>query len=125
MCAAQAILCGGCQSAGVQGRERDQQATFSVRSLRTELPPEVEIAAVAAAGEAMFRARGYSIREKSVTRTEACLIGNTPKDGWLDQTVFRAYVTPGGTGMTIRIDPWGDEATSRTLMDDVLARLGR
>ncbi len=109
----------------MQGQQRDQKATFSVRSLRTELPPETDIAAIAAAGEAAFRARGYSIREKNVTRTEASVFANSPQDGWLDCTVLRAYVTPQGTGMTIRVEPWGDEAVSRTLMDDVLARLGR
>lgn len=115
----------GCTSQGYQGQSRDQKASFNVRALRTELPYEYAVPTVAAAGEAALRARGYTISGKSVNKDAARLCANAPDDGWLEQTVFESYVTPNGTGISIRVEPMGNESTSRSIMDDVLARLGR
>ena len=86
----------------------------------------MNVQTVAAAGETALRARGYSIDEKSVTHDHARLVARSARDqDWLEQTAFESYVTPNGTGVMVRVEPWGDEAASRAILDDVLARLGR
>lgn len=118
-------LSGACQTQGLQGRNRDQQATYTVRALRTELAPEIRVSTCAAAGEAVLRARGFSIAERTITEDSARIVGKAPNDGLFERTIFESYVTPRGTGMLVRVEPWGDEAASRTILDEVLVRLGR
>ncbi len=112
---------------GYQGKDR-VLATYSMPKLKTELPPEVSVEAVTAAAESVLLARGYTITTTRHDAEKGRVVGRSPADtGWTgaDQTAIRAYVTGAGTGVTIEVEPWGDEMASRALLDALLARLGR
>ncbi|MBL8763571.1 MAG: DUF3568 family protein [Phycisphaerae bacterium] len=101
------------------------QATYSLGTLRAELPAEVSVMAVAAASEAALLAKGYSIVRRTQSAESAEVVSRRSGDGWLESTTIASWVTATGTAASIRRDPLGDEAESRSIMDEVLVRLGR
>lgn len=110
-----------------QGEDR-VLASYSGSTLKTELPPEVSVEAVQAAAESVLLARGYTITTTRHDAEKGRVVGRSPADDeWFgsDETVIRAYVTGAGTGITVNVEPWGDEMASRALLDALLARLGR
>jgi hypothetical protein len=126
----------GCKSTlGYQGKPGQDGspgrvlATYSIPTLKTELPPEVAVESIAAAATVVLESRGYTIERSDVSSDRATVSAKMPGDGDLsrgfDRTTVRARVTGAGTGLTITVEPWGDEMISRALLDAILARLGR
>jgi hypothetical protein len=109
---------------GYQGKNR-VLATYNTPTLKTELPPEVSVEAVADAAEVTLIARGYTIERREVSGDRATVSAKQAGDGGWDRTVVRGRVTGAGTGLTVVIEPFGDEMISRAILDAILARLGR
>ncbi len=120
------VLLTGCQaSAGGAGRDREILATYQFRTLSADFPDSVSVRAAAAAGESAMRARGYVITRSETTSDRSRIEAKANGDGLFDKVVFEAGVAGAGTRISLTIEPFGDEATSRALLDAVLARLGR
>jgi hypothetical protein len=131
-----ALIVGGCKStlgyqgkSGVDGSPGRVLATYSIPTLKTELPPDVAVESIAAAATAVLEARGYTIERSDVSSDRATISAKMPGDGelsrGLDRTVVRSRITGAGTGLTVTVEPWGEEMISRALLDAILARLGR
>lgn len=107
-----------------QGADRSIVAAYRVRKLRTELPPTVRVQAVILAADAALRDRGYAVTSSRATE-DAGHVEAEPRDaGSFDSVEVTARVIPAGTRIEIRVNPWGDEAKSRAILDGILARLG-
>ena len=120
------VLLTGCK-ARIEGagREREVQAAYEFRSLSADLTDGVSVRAAAAAAESALRSRGYVITKSDTTSDRSRIEAKSNGDGWLDKVVFEAGVAGAGTRASFTAEPFGDEVTSRALMDAMLARLGR
>lgn len=122
----------GCRTTtGTQGSS-GVIGTHSFGTVRCTLPEEVKPAAVNAAAVQALRARGYTVLSSHTTmdkcRIEAVPAGVDP----FEQITVEACVVGGGsnraapaTELSVKRDPWSDEALVRTILDSILQRLGR
>lgn len=122
----------GCRTTtGSQGAS-DITGTHSFGTVTCTLPEEVKPAAVNAAAVQALRARGYTVLSSNTTldrcRIEAVPAGIDP----FEQITVEARVIGGGsnrtapaTELSVKRDPWADEALVRTILDSILQRLGR
>lgn len=129
--AAAAMVTGGCKTTtGSQG-STGVVGTHSFGTVTCTLPEEVKPAAINAAAVQALRARGYTVLSSHTTmdkcRIEAVPAGVDP----FEQITVEARVTGGGsnraapaTELSVKRDPWADEALVRTILDAILQRLG-
>ncbi len=116
---------GGCKTTtSTQGRS-GVTASYRLRTLTVDLPPEVGVMTAQAAAEEALRARGYVVTSSEATTDRADIEANRAGDGFLAKTVVSARVTDTGMRIAVRNEPLGDEAASRSIMDALLVRLGR
>jgi len=119
-------LLGGCNANSTYtATDRSQVATFRGRSLTADLPPEVRVPSVAAAAEITLRRRGYGVTRSQATEDFAKIEGEAPRSGYCEYVVIRARQIPNGTRVDIVAEPIGDQTLSRSLLDEMLAGLGR
>lgn len=126
------LLMGGCKTTtGAQGQS-GIVGTHAFGTVRCTLPEEVKPAAVNAVAVQALRARGYTVMSSSMT-TDKCRIDAVPAGiDPFEQITVEARVVGGGaaggapaTELSVKRDPWADEALVRTIMDAILQRLGR
>ncbi len=126
------VVLPGCKTTtGAQGQS-GVVGTHSFGTVRCTLPEEVKPAAINAASVQALRARGYTVMSSSMT-TDKCRIEAVPAGiDPFEQITVEARVVGGGaaggapaTELSVKRDPWSDEALVRTIMDAILQRLGR
>lgn len=124
VCVVGALAGAGCETTvESQGRSRTS-AAYSVGALSADLPSTVRVPAAIAAAESALRDRGYTIGARRATEDSGFVEAKLPRAGWLEKTKIQAGVSGGGTRVSVKVEPWGDEAQSRAILDDVLKRLG-
>lgn len=122
----------GCKSTpGAEGESRTP-SEYSVRTLDSRVAGSVTVSAVMAAGDAVLRDRGYSVTGSTHTASSGRLSAAPPNAGFLERVVIEARGEPasaggGASGVAIRVtvEPFGDQAVSRSILDEILRRLGR
>lgn len=126
------LILAGCKTTtGAQGQS-GVIGTHSFGTVRCTLPEEVKPAAINAAAVQALRSRGYTVMSSSMT-TDKCRIEAVPAGiDPFEQITVEARVVGGGaaggapaTELSVKRDPWSDEALVRTIMDAILQRLGR
>lgn len=126
-----AMLGGGCESRYAwQGDPGGRVlAAYSGRTLSTELPDNVRVPAIIAAGESALLNRGYSIVTRDATIDKGRVVGR-PSDGGLagyvgmDRVIISSKQSARGTRVWVTAEPLGDETLSRAVLDAILVRLG-
>jgi hypothetical protein len=122
----------GCKTTtGAQGQS-GVVGTHAFSTVRCTLPEEVKPAAVNAAAVQALRSRGYTVMSSTMT-TDKCRIEAVPAGiDPFEQITVEARVVGGGaaggapaTELSVKRDPWADEALVRTILDAILQRLGR
>lgn len=120
--AAAALLSGCATQPRLQGHT-DVLATHSGRTLAAELPDPIRVpGALAAAAEALL-SRGYTIENRQVTADYGRVIARRPSAPAPERVVIRSQLTPRAVGLTITLEPFGNEVIARAILDDTLARL--
>jgi hypothetical protein len=110
----------------VSSHGRDHMtAAYSLGTLTCNLGDDVRVPAIMAAAEGALRGRGYSISSKASTDDRGRIYARAPRESQIEGVSIEARVTSAGHEVVIHVDPLGDDARSRVLLDDVLARLGR
>lgn len=120
------LAAAGCTSSALHGRSQ-LQADYSVRELSTVLPAEVTVAQAAAAAERALLQGGFVLTERTVTADGARLVGAAPSRSGLGpdpRPMVALRPVAGGTRTTITLEPFGDEETSRRILDEMLLGLG-
>ena len=90
----------------------------------------MRVPAVMAAAESALVQRGYSVVSRRGTedsgRVEAVPPGarHSVWPGASERVLVSARVTPRGTQVKVTVEPLGDEAIARAILDDMLYRLG-
>lgn len=119
------VLTTGCKTTTqFQGSTGEIEATYFGSDLNATLPGSTRVPAVTAAAEEALAARGQSVYRRDVTESSGTLYAQEPDAGALERTVVHVRTTREGTKITITFQPWGDDARSRSLLDDILQRLG-
>ena len=98
-------------------------ASYSGRTLKAELPDRVRVPGSLAAAAGALVGRGYTIESREVTDDSGRIVARRPDAGRLEKVVVRSRLTPRAVGISITLEPWGDEVLSRAILDDVLTRL--
>jgi hypothetical protein len=120
------LLLPACQpSVASQGQNRDVLASYQFRTLKSRLGPEVQVLTVRAAAEQALRARGYVITNVTGAGDRSRVEAQAAGQGTLDKLVVETWAGDRFTGVSVTIEPLGDEAESRAVLDAMLNRLGR
>lgn len=126
---AAAACAGGC--AGIpqpQGRTGVQASYDLDGTLRANLPARIGVFSALAAGGATLSTRGYMIVRNQGTADQGEVSGCEAVEGFgrffAPEATVRAEVAGPYTAITVKIDPWGNEAESRAILADMLATLG-
>jgi hypothetical protein len=116
----------GCKAQAVsQGSERHVTASYRFRTLTADLPPDIRVPAATAAAQAALRSRSYAVKESTVT-ADAGRIEATPVDaGLLDKIIVSVKETGSNARIHVRVEPMGDQAKSRAILDSILTQLGQ
>ncbi len=128
-CAVVAVgIVGGCQSDPEPvGMDEDSSltATYSFGTMTTNVSRGgIGVRDVASAAEAMFRRQGFTVRSAEITSNKARVAGSEVGSGNFQATIVSATKTEAGVRIEVHVEPFGDEAQSRTVMNDILGRLG-
>lgn len=130
--AARLVLLGVCACAGAcrpsvssHGQRRDVLASYQFRTLEAKLGPEVPVLTARAAAEQALRSMGYVVTDASGGADRSRLEAKAAGRGDLDKVVVESWGGAGFTGVSVTIEPFGDQAESRAILDAVLNRLGR
>jgi hypothetical protein len=125
-----AALFGACKSSvSSQGKQGEVTAAYSFGRLDAQLPANVTVLSAHAAAKGVLKSRGLTIVEESATRDRSRVSAKSPADGVWDATVVESWTAGGGGagGPWVRVDVGmgGNEASARSILDAILARLGR
>lgn len=125
------VLVAGCRASyrlhGSQHGGHGIIAAWQGRTLRAELPDAVRVPGAHAAAAQALLARGYSLEADELSADRGLLVARQPDGSMLGpvrRVVVRTALTPAQVGLTITLEPAGQEATARAIFDDVLARIG-
>lgn len=115
---------GGCNAEHAYHGSGDILASYSVRTLKADLPPSIRVpGAIAAAGSAL-RSRGYAVVSSEATEDKGRVVATAPGATMGERTVVTVRQTDTGVRVSITAEPFGDESRSRLVLDAMLARLG-
>lgn len=126
--AAIGLLCAlpACQSHRVDYDWHGQEellAVYQLGTLYATLPPDVSVHSAVAAAQMVLERRGYTITALESTDDQGHVVAR-PADG---RTISKVRVTvrlvDGGTAVSIRTYPGGNEHASRDIFERVLTRL--
>jgi hypothetical protein len=119
-----AVVLAGCKSKPQWQGRGDVLAIYTATTLTAEFPDEIPVPAVTAAAETALRNRGYAVASSESTRDRGRLEAKMPNPWVLERVIVMSRLSDLGTRVQIRIDPLGDEARARAILDDMLVRLG-
>ncbi len=107
------------------GRDNSIMAESYGARIEALLPATVHIPAARAAAEQTLRARGYVITETFGTDDKAKIEASGTGDKRTDTTTITAWHGAGGTRLSVDSGMFGDASAARSILDEVIARLGR
>lgn len=117
----------GCQTSERYQGHSHTVATWQGRTLRVALPDAVRVPGAHYAAVEALLARGYAIDLDEATADRGHIVAREPDasvlGGWR-RVVVRTRLTPSDVGMSLSLEPVGDEVVARAILDDVLRRLG-
>jgi hypothetical protein len=126
-----------CKSvSAVAGSKRDITAKYAYRTLKAVVPETLRVPTVAIAADQALRNRGYMVASREITEDQARVEGLPPRDTSathplrsIDKAIVNIDLVSGRTGpgtrIQITLDPLGDQAKSRAILDEMLQILGR
>lgn len=132
-----AVTMEGCKSVSSSaGANRDITAKYAYRTLKAVVPETFRVPTVAIAADHALRNRGYMVVSKEVTEDQARVEADPPRDlstthplRAIDKAIVNIDIVSGRTGhgtrIQITLDPAGDQAKSRAILDEMLQILGR
>ena len=121
-----ALLC-SCAHTVPERRGRDNSIMAETYGGRIEavLPSTVPVPAARSAAEQTLRARGYVITETYGTDDKAKIEASGTGERRRDTTAVVVWRATGGTRLSVDSGMFGDVAAARSILDEVIARLGR
>ena len=119
------LLLAGCSSPmPVSQGQTNIMATYEYPSLSAVLPTQARVPAVIAAAEQTVRARGYAVLDLASAEELGKVVARPPRTSDIPTVRIEAYRVFQWTKVVITFVPWGDNASSRSMLDGILQRLG-
>ncbi|MEQ8850436.1 MAG: hypothetical protein RIB32_01480 [Phycisphaerales bacterium] len=100
------------------------EARYDGDDLQADLPPDVPVPSVIAAGEQVLVRRGHSITASETSGQRGRVVGRPGGKRLHRKVEIHARQVPGATRVWVEVVPLGDEAGSRSILEDMLIRLG-
>ncbi|HYE62194.1 MAG TPA: hypothetical protein VD997_09370 [Phycisphaerales bacterium] len=107
------------------GPRQDVTATYHNAALSTSLAPTARVPAVIAAADQTLRARGYAVQRSTATEEAGELIANAPRYNNYPRVRVRATRADAATLLEVKVEPFGDQELSRSVLDGILQKLGQ
>lgn len=107
------------------GPNKDVEASYHQAALTTNLPVTARVPAVIAAADQTLRARGYAVQRSSATEDSGELVANAPRYNNYPRVRVRAHSAANATQVEVKVEPFGDQELSRSVLDGILEKLGR
>lgn len=101
-----------------------QLASFSGGTLYSTLPEEVPVQSVIAAGEMALERRGYVVTASESTDDAGRVVARPGDPNLLRKITIESRLVQGGTSVSVRTNPGGNEHISRDIFERMLTRLG-
>lgn len=98
--------------------------TYGAR-IEALLPATVPVLAARSAAEQTLRLRGYVITETFGTDDKATIQASGTGEKRTDTTTVTAWRAAGGMRLSVDSGLFGDASAARSILDEVIARLGR
>lgn len=124
LAAAAALLAPGCSAPARTGETGTSAGAYFLGTLRADVDARIDVLTAASAAESALRARGYVMTGRSESGDWAYLRGRQARALAVDAVRIEIRHSPSGTRIAVSCEPFGDETTSRVLMEAILARLG-
>ncbi len=100
------------------------EARYDGDDLEADLPAGVPVPSVIAAGEQVLVRRGHSIIANETSGQRGRVVGRPGGKRLHRKVEIHARQVPGATRVWVEVVPLGDEAGSRSILEDMLIRLG-
>ena len=108
-----------------RGRDNSIMAESYAGRIEAVLPASVPVPAARSAAEQVLRARGYVITEAFGTDDKAKIEASGTGERRTDTTTIIAWRAATGTRVSVDSGLFGDVSAARTILDEIIARLGR
>lgn len=122
---ASGVTLAGCASQVVPVGREGQPASYVVGTLSTDLNTDHDAITVAAAGEAALLSRGYVITRRTASQRECRYVGEYPGAAQRVSAEIYLFNLNSGLRLNVTVHPLGDLAESQSIMDAMLANLGK
>ncbi len=99
-------------------------AVYAVETLHSELPQSIPPQSIRAAAERTLRHRGYTITTSEATNDRTRIVARPPDSRLFKRVIVGSSLSPNGTRISVRIEPGGNETTSRDMLESILTLLG-
>lgn len=118
------LVAAGCQTPVREEGDSRTPAAYNFGTLEADVPLRYRVPAVLSASEAALRRRGYAVSAGATTEDQGSVRGQAAATSEASDVTVSARVVPSGTRIGIKVGFFGDETTSRAVMDEILRRLG-
>ena len=119
------LVVAGCASDPQQHGVTGVEAVYSMGTLESRLPGPITVSSALAAGEQVFRERGWTILRQESTQDRGFVLAQAPDSSFIESVQLSARSNPtGGTHVTLRVDPLGNREMTSNLFDSLLEKLG-
>lgn len=117
---------GGCAGPAAEIGQTGVKASSTLGTVSATLPARVPVLTVVAAAESALRAQGLTVVWKTSSEAGAELSAEQRAGGGNGMERVRVWVETlsAGPGLSVRVDPFGDEPRARVLMEAMLVELG-
>lgn len=122
-----AVVLGGCASntrVYDVGHETHLRALYTNGELICRLPGSVPVESAVAAGAQTLERTGHAISARESTSYRGRVVGRPGGERLYEKASITTIRGDDNTRVTIAVEPFGDEPTSRAVLDEMLLRLG-
>ena len=99
------------------------EASFDGREVGVDVPARITVPSATIAGEHTLLRRGNTITAMETTAERGRVVGRPGGRGLHRRVVIEARQVAGATRLSVEVEP-GDEAASRSILEDMMVRLG-
>ncbi|GJM17874.1 MAG: hypothetical protein DHS20C14_00870 [Phycisphaeraceae bacterium] len=120
------LVLGGCadRTTYVAAGRTGLEARYDGVDVEVDLPANVPVPSVVAAGEQVLLRRGHTITASQATGQRGRVVGRPGSRRLHRKVEVDARQIPGATRVWVKVQPGGDEAASRSILEDMLIRMG-
>ena len=116
----------GCAGPAVEVGQTGVKASSTLGTVTATLPAQLPVLTIVAAAESALRAQGLTVLWKTSSEAGGELAAEQRAGGGNGMERVRVWVETlsAGPGLSVRVEPFGDEPRARVMMEAMLVELG-